>query len=220
MSRLIYIVILCITRIDESQSPHPPESVLARRTAQAAAQTRADIVHSARDLFAQHGFSATTTAEVAAQAGVTVGALFHHFRDKVELFTAVFDELDAEMDTHARERARTFGGLKGFLEGFRAFLEFAQHQDYHRIVLVEAPVVLSDRIMLRREKLRGTNTVSEGVEALIAAGEIPLQPAKPLATLLLGAMNESAFALARRESGVTIAGCVQAMERLLTGRAL
>jgi AcrR family transcriptional regulator len=210
-------VILCIIRPVQSQDTPLPEPYLARRTAQAAAQTRADIVGSARDLFAQHGFSATTTAEVAARAGVTVGALFHHFKDKVELFTAVFDELDEEMDSHARERARVVGGLKGFLEGFRAFLEFAQHQDYHRIVLVEAPVVLSGKILLRRETLRGSNTVTEGVEALITAGEIPVQPAKPLAILLLGAMNESAFALARREAGVTIDGCVAAMERLLKG---
>lgn len=192
---------------------------MARRTAEAAAQTRAAIVAAARDLFARHGFSATTTSEVAARAGVTAGALFHHFRDKVDLFTAVFDELDAEMDAHARDRARKIGGLKGFLEGFRAFLEFAQSQDYHRIVLAEAPVVLSDKVWNSRDKLRGLNTITFGVEALITAGEIPVQPAKPLAILLLGAMNESGFALARNEPGVTINGCVTAMERLLKGRA-
>ncbi|MEQ1754073.1 MAG: helix-turn-helix domain-containing protein [Micropepsaceae bacterium] len=190
---------------------------MARRTAEAAAQTRAAIVAAARELFAKHGFSATTTSEVASRAGVTVGALFHHFTDKVDLFIAVFDELDAEMDAHARERARTFGGVKGFLEGFRAFLEFAQNQDYHRIVLAEAPVVLSDKIWKSRDKLRGLSTIMQGVEALISSGEIPVQPAKPLAILLLGAMNESGFALARNEAGVTVSGCVHAMERLLKG---
>lgn len=191
---------------------------MARRTAEAAAQTRVAIIGAARDLFAKHGFSATTTAEVATRAGVTVGALFHHFKDKVDLFTAVVVELDAEMDAYARARARKIGGLKGFLEGFRAFLEFAQNQDYHRIVLAEAPVVLSDKVMLRRDKLRGLTTITQGVVALIAAGEIPVQPAKPLAILLLGAMNESGFSLARGEPGVTINGCVTAMERLLKGR--
>jgi hypothetical protein len=60
-------------------------------------------------------------------------------------------------------------------------------------------------------------TITDGVGALIASGEIPLQPARPLAILLLGAMNESAFALARGESGITIDRCVHAMERLLRG---
>jgi len=200
-------------------SCHLQEPSLARRTAQAAAQTRTDIVSSARELFAQHGFSATTTAEVAARAGVTVGALFHHFKDKVELFSAVFDELDEEMNLHALERAGLHGGLSGFLEGFRAFLEFAQRQDYHRIVLVDGPAVLGDRLASRRDKLRGANNVHLGVEALIAAGEIPLQPVAPLAAILLGAITECGFALARRDPGVTVKSSVSAMEGLLKGRA-
>lgn len=197
--------------------PRLRRPALARRTAEAAAQTRVDIIRAARTLFADRGFSATTTAEVAAQAGVTIGALFHHFKGKVDLFGAVFDELDAEMDAHARERARMVGGLKGFLEGFRAFLEFAQDKEYHRIVLVESPVVLNARFLQSRDMLRGLRTITDGVEVLISSGAIPLQPARPLAILLLGAMNESAFALARSESGVTIDGCVHAMERLLRG---
>lgn len=191
---------------------------LARRTAEAAAQTRADIIRAARTLFAEKGFSTTTTAEVATRAGVTIGALFHHFKGKGDLFGAVFDELDADMDAHARERARTMGGLTGFLEGFRAFLEFAQDKEYHRIVLVESPVVLNARFQQSRDMLRGLRTITDGVEALISSGEIALQPARPLAILLLGAMNESAFALARGEAGITIDGCVHAMERLLKGR--
>lgn len=196
------------------------EHFLARRTAEAAAQTRADIVSAARALFAQNGYAATTTAEVAARAGVTIGAVFHHFKGKADLFAAVFDELDDEMDAYARARAQKVGGgLKGFLEGFRAFLEFARNQDYHRIVLVEGAVVLGDTGWHKRDMLRGLGTVTRAVEGLIAAGEIPVQPVKPLAILLLGAMNESGFALARGEAGVTINGCVVALERLLKGRA-
>jgi AcrR family transcriptional regulator len=192
---------------------------VARRTAEAAAQTRADILAAARTLFAQNGFAATTTAEVAACAGVTVGALFHHFGGKVELFGAVFDALDAEMNDFARARAQEVGGVTGFLEGYRAFLEFSQHADYHRIVLVESPVVLVGRFQKGRDFMRGPANVTQAVEAMIAQGEIPPQPAKPLAILLLGAINESAFALARGERGVTISLCVRAMERLLRGHA-
>jgi AcrR family transcriptional regulator len=191
---------------------------LARRTAEAAAQTRADIVDAARALFAQHGFAATTTAEVASRAGVTVGALFHHFRGKVELFEAVFDALDAEMNAYARARAQQAGGVKGFLDGYRAFLEFAQHADYHRIALVESPVVLGSRFQKGRDLLRGPANITQAVEAMIAQGEIPLQPAKPLAMLLLGAINESPFALARGEPDVSIDSCVRAMDKLLRGR--
>ena len=69
-----------------------------------------------------------------------------------------------------------------------------------------------------RSRSAASGTVTRAVEGLIASGEIPVQPVKPLAILLLGAMNESGFALARGEAGVTINGCVVAMERLLKGR--
>lgn len=193
---------------------------MARRTAQAAAQTRADILKSARELFARQGYAGTTTADVATRAGVTVGALFHHFADKVALFAAVFDELDDEMNRHAVARAGQFGGVRGFLEGFRGFLEFAQRQDYHRIVLVDGPAVLSERLSIGRDKLRGTNNIQEAVGRLIASGDIPLQPVPPLAAMLMGAITECGFALARGDPGISIDGCVSAMERLLKGRGM
>lgn len=199
-------------------NPWPEEPILARRTAQAAAQTRADILTSARELFARQGYAGTTTADVATRAGVTVGALFHHFADKVALFAAVFDELDDEMNRHAVVRAGQFDGVRGFLEGFRGFLEFAQRQDYHRIVLVDGPAVLSERLSIGRDKLRGANNIQEAVGRLIASGDIPLQPVQPLAAMLMGAITECGFALARGDAGISIDGCVSAMERLLKGR--
>lgn len=191
---------------------------MPRRSAAVAAQTRAGILAAARELFTERGYAATTTAEIAARAGVTVGALFHHFEGKLDLFRAVFRELDEELDAHARASARRERGLEALLAGFRAFLEFARRPDYHRIVMVDGPAVLGDAGWHQTDSERGLRTVSRGVEGLIAAGAIPPQPVTPLAVLLLGAMDGAGFAIARGEPGVTARGCVAALERLLRGR--
>lgn len=62
---------------------------MVRRTKQAAEQTRADILHAARTVFAQRGVNGTTLEQVAKAAGVTRGAVYWHFADKIELFFAM-----------------------------------------------------------------------------------------------------------------------------------
>src|SRR5690348_10068598 len=114
---------------------------MPRRTAADAARTRLDILRAARKLFADQGYADTTTSEIAEAAGVTVGALFHHFDGKAGLFRSVFESLEVEMDAYVRDTAGPFAdstdGLETFLAGFRAYLEFAKRRDFHRIVMLE-----------------------------------------------------------------------------------
>jgi AcrR family transcriptional regulator len=117
---------------------------MPRRSAADAARTRIEILRAARRLFADQGFAATTTNQIAEAAGVSVGALFHHFEGKTGLFRSVFESLELEMDGYVRETAGEFTGLDTFLTGFRAYLEFAKRRDFHRIVMLEGPVVRRD----------------------------------------------------------------------------
>lgn len=189
---------------------------MPRRTAADAAVTRVDILRAARKLFAARGYSATTTSEIAQAAGVTAGALFHHFGDKTGVFRSVFSDLEAELDAHVRATAGEFGGLEAFLKGFRAYLEFAKRKDFHRIVMLEGPVVLGEAEWHAIEARRGATTLMEGLESLVAEGVIEDRPRRPLGLLLLGAMSEAGFEVARRGSARDLDGLVDAMRYLLT----
>lgn len=193
---------------------------MAKRTAEDAAKTRANILATATALFAEQGYAGTSAREISAAAGVTVGAMFHHFESKLALFERVFESLELRLDAQAKAASKPelgLGVLETFLAGVRSSLDFAEQRDFHRIVFVEAPVVLGEAKWREVDARLGLKTVMAGTRALIAAGLIAEQPVKPVATLLLGAMNAAGFAIARGEKGVDKDSLVDALRLLITG---
>jgi AcrR family transcriptional regulator len=193
---------------------------MARRTAADAARTRADILAAARRLFAENGYAATTTGQIADAAGVTVGALFHHFDGKPGLFRTVFEQIETELEASIRAAAEKAGGatmgVEAFLAGFRAYLEFARRREFYRIVMLEGPVVLGEAEWHALDARRGAAALVEGLEVLVAEGVIEDRPIRPLAILLLGATVEAGLAAARGARPRDLDAMVEAMRYLLT----
>ncbi|MGB5077881.1 MAG: TetR family transcriptional regulator [Sphingorhabdus sp.] len=191
---------------------------MARRTAKDAAQTRAEILAMARELFARQGYAATSAREISAAAGVTVGAMFHHFGSKLDLFQHVFESLELEMDARAKAASNPalgLGVLETFLAGVRTSLDFAERRDFHRIVFVEAPAVFGEEKWREVDSRLGLKTVMGGTKALMAGGFVAQQPLKPISILLMGAMNAAGFAIARGEEGVDKEALIDALRLLL-----
>lgn len=117
-----------------------------RRTqADRTAATRAALITAARVLISEQGFSAVGTQAIAAAAGVTRGALYHQFADKAELFMAVFEEIEEELLAQigdAMTEAAITDPIAALELGARRWLELCADPQVHRIVLIEAPVVL------------------------------------------------------------------------------
>lgn len=67
---------------------------MARKTKAEAEQTRLDILNAALGLFHERGYSRTTLDQIARKAGVTRGAIYWHFKDKVDLFIGLKDEIE------------------------------------------------------------------------------------------------------------------------------
>ena len=169
-----------------------------RRQADRTAATRAALVAAARDRFGSRGYGAVGTSEVAAAAGVTRGAMYHHFADKAALFAAVLEEVEAELTDRivAVIAGATGDAVEALRAGATAFLDAAMEPEVRQIVLLDGPVVLgwaAWRDLVARYGLGLT-------EAALAAGmeDGVLQPLPPRAAahLLVGALNEAAQVVA------------------------
>jgi AcrR family transcriptional regulator len=194
-------------------------SGMPRRSAAAAADTRAALISAGRKLFGERGFAGASTGEISAAARVTEGALFHHFGGKKDLFSAVFEQLEAELVASAE--AAAFAARKGdpldaFPAGCRVYPDFAERTEFSRIVMIDGPAVLGVEGWRERDSVLGLATMARGIDALMKAGAIERQPVKPLAVLIFGALNEVGLALARGEPGVSSRQCLAALRRLMT----
>jgi AcrR family transcriptional regulator len=124
--------------------------------------------------------------EVAAEAGVTRGAVYHHFRSKKALFEAVLAQVQAGVAL-AIEEAAVGEPWEQLERGCRAFLAVSVAPEVRRILLVDAPAVLGWETW-REHDAAGTRLLEEG---LAAVGQGPA-----VAALLNGAMNEAALWIA------------------------
>lgn len=153
----------------------------------------------ARELYTEKGFSEATLDEVAERTGVTKGALYHHFRDKRELFRAVFEELEAEMCDQIVAAAATAGDdvWEQMRRGVQAFLDAAADPAQQRICLIDGPSVLGWDVWREIDEKYGYGLTKGILEAAMDAGVISRRPVEPLARIILAALAEAALQIAR-----------------------
>ncbi|WP_293407361.1 TetR/AcrR family transcriptional regulator [Phenylobacterium sp.] len=157
--------------------------------AQRAAATRTGLVSAARELFAAEGYGATSTEAILAAAGVTRGALYHHFADKQALFAAVCEDLHGEaervIETDADAQASAFDGL---VAGCLGFLDFMADPQVRRILILDAPSVLGWEAWNEMDRRHGFGLLIEGVRAAVVEGSLEGDP-EALAVMINGALN-------------------------------
>ena len=171
-----------------------------RRTqADRSAATREALVAAGRRLFAVQGFADVSTDAIAAEAGVTRGALYHQFADKLALFDAVVDAVEADIAARLAEHvaaAGTTDPVEGIRLAVRAWLEICVEPESHRIALLDGPSVLGWarwREVCQRHVFGLVQAVlTQGMEM----GRIRPQPVRPLAHVLMGASDEAALYVA------------------------
>jgi AcrR family transcriptional regulator len=155
---------------------------------------RARLLAAARALFITNGFGATSTPMIVAAAGVTRGALYHHFPDKVALFRAV---AEAEAEAVADAVEVSGDALDTALERLRAgafvWLDAMAQSGRARILLVDAPAVLGADFMQALEARTGERTLEQGLRAAMDTGEIAALPITPLLSLLSAMFDRAAL---------------------------
>jgi AcrR family transcriptional regulator len=168
-----------------------------RRTqAERRASTRRALLDAARSLFAEKGYHGTAAEEIVGRAGLTRGALYHHFEDKKDLFRVVVDEMEGEIDEEIEAAERAESDLPGaVMAGYRAFLDAVLDPEMRRTFFLDGPSVLGWE-WREIDARHAVGKIEEGLEALIAEGHMEPQPVKPLARLINGALLEAAFFVA------------------------
>src|SRR5947209_8684210 len=104
--------------------------------------TRAALLQAARDLFGEHGYADTATDEVVVRAGVTKGALYHHFSGKEDLFRAVFEQVQLDVSDQAVAEFLRPDSWEAVVRGCALWVDAHLDPSVRRIVLQDAPAVL------------------------------------------------------------------------------
>jgi AcrR family transcriptional regulator len=190
---------------------------MPRRSAADAAATRRTILDAARATFGDGGYQAATLDGIAVRAGVTRGAVHHHFGDKHELFVEVFEQVEREINDAvvAAALAATPTGLEPFKAGCRALFELFARPDLRRIVLADAPAVLGLVAWYEIDRGLGLATIRAGLQALADDGALAREDTDALALMLHGALTEASLALGAGLTTVDEADIIETMERIL-----
>ncbi len=173
-----------------------------RSQAERSAATRGALVTAARRLFAERGYAGVGTEEIARAAGVTRGALYHHFDGKRDLLEAAYVEIEAELTERIASgalAAAEVAPLDALRAGAGMFLDACTVQEVQRIVLLDAPSVLGWDRWREIAAEYGLGLIEGALEAAVESESIPEQPIRPLAHLLMGALDEAAMLVARAE---------------------
>jgi AcrR family transcriptional regulator len=182
--------------------PLPSELVRkAGRRQEYSASTKRALVEAAIERFSAHGYAATSLDEIVAEARVTKGALYHHFKGKQELFEAAF----VEVEQQATERIR--GAISPVrdpwekaITGLREFLAVTRTESYRRIVILDGPAVLGYERYREREESSTFGLVHDIVSSVLSDYRLSESMVQAFTRLFFGAMSATGSAVSTAEN--------------------
>lgn len=180
-------------------------------------KTSAELVKIARQMFSRKGYAETSMEEIVLNAGVTRGALYHHFSSKKGLFLAVFEEAQEEIASRIFQAGKSQRSAWDKLASSTlAFFEACSDPELQQIVLIDAPVVLGWNVWRRVDQEKTHPTLRSILNELINTKVIQPLPLRPIAHLIAGAANEAVLFIAQsKDPKRTFKETWSAMEMLL-----
>ena len=164
--------------------------------------TRGRLISTARRLFAEKGFAATSTEEILGEAAVSRGALYHHFASKTDLFRAAFEAVEDDLTAQILAAAAGSGEtdpLRILELGFDAFLDQCVNPEVQRIVMLDGPTVLGWDTWHELDERYAFGTIKTVLTMAAQLGRIDETAVEPLSHLLLGAIMQAGMVVARAD---------------------
>jgi AcrR family transcriptional regulator len=162
-------------------------------------ESRRDLLAAGREVFSEFGYVEARTEEMVARAGLTRGALYHHFGDKQGLFRAVLEEIQVELAAEINRHARAAGDsvIERLRTGFQTYLDAALREDVRQILLIDGPAVLGWDVWQEIDLRHAFGTTLQALERAIALGAIKDAPARELTHAMLGAVTQAGLEIGR-----------------------
>lgn len=199
--------------------PEPEAKQPASLRAAQVAQTRAALVAAGRRLFGENGFRTTSVDDLAREARVTTGALYHHFPTKTALFEAVFIQAHTDQLKAATVAAQgATDDLDELGRGFDAFLDGVLQRDVQRILVLDGPAVLGLARFTELDEQYSHAAIMHALVSAVRTGAIRVDDPETTTRLLLGALTRGAMLIANSPDPVETRDAVaRSMRSLLNG---
>lgn len=177
--------------------------------------TRRAILDRSRQLFATKGYAATGTEEIISELGITRGALYHQFDDKLGVFQAVVAEAYSEITAYIRTKVEPLDdNWEQLVIGCQAFLEIAQQENLRRLVFIEAPAVLAADTLVKFDQY-GFGLLHQSIQIAVNEGKLSTTDAEGFAHLVNGSLNELAAWVAQSHDPERLKTAQRLVETLL-----
>lgn len=198
--------------MDGKQAPDEQRSLRAEQVA----QTRSALVLAGRSLFGRSGFAAASVEDLARVAGVTSGALYHHFPTKAALFEAVFELVHGELMAASGQAAQNAGdAIEALAAAFDAFLDKVLEPDVQRIIITDAPSVLGPARFTELDERYAFAAIVAALETAARSGSLRADDPPTLARLLLGMLTRGGMLIASAADPVATRDSVAATIRAI-----
>ncbi|WAL65199.1 TetR/AcrR family transcriptional regulator [Amycolatopsis cynarae] len=172
--------------------------------------TKTALVAAARELFASRGYQAVPADEIVRAAGVTRGALYHHYADKQGLFRAVVEELEREVTAEVEAAFQDApDAVSGMGVALSVFLDACLREEIRQISLTDAPAVLGWGVWREIEAEYGLGLLIRVLAQAVEEGRVVPQPVPALAQLALSAVMEGARMIAEADDPAAARADVQ-----------
>ena len=158
--------------------------------------TRAALLAVARRNFARKGYNDTDIVDIARDARLTTGAIYHHFKNKLALFQAVAEELESEILAASRSVA-VDDPWQALHAAFEKLIDLCARPDVQRIIFIEAPQVIGPVAWRDIEMRYAFGALRNTLDALRAANQIKPYSTEYIACTLLALLRESSAEVAR-----------------------
>lgn len=178
-------------------------------------RTRRAILDRARHLFATKGYAATGTEEIISELGITRGALYHQFGDKLGVFKTVIVEAYDEITDYIQAKVQPLDtNWQQLIVGCQAFLEVAHQDELRRLLFVEAPAVLAADDLAEMDQY-GFALLHESIQIAVTEGELNTIDAEGFAHLVNGSLDDLAAWVAQSNDPERLKTAQSLVETLL-----